>query len=161
MTTPRWLTDEEQALWRLLLDTSRQAQRCMEEQLQSVHDLSYSEFSVLVSLSEAPGTEIRLRDLCLALTWDRSRTSHQITRMERRGLVTKCKCSGDARGVVVELTDEGRRRLDAAAPQHVELVRRMIFDRLAADDIPALRRFCEKVLEVTGASRLSEYPPKQ
>lgn len=148
MTTPRWLNDEEQSLWRLLLASSRKLDRCLDETLQAGNDLSTSEFSVLVTLSEAEGPGLRLRDLCAELDWDRSRTSHQITRMERRGLVTKESCEGDARGVIVVLTEEGQRRLGQAAPEHVESVRRLIFDHMTAEQAEVLREFAQSVLAV-------------
>lgn len=145
MTEPRWLTDDEQHLWRLLLDAERAANRCIEETLQSGHQITAPEFSVLVALSEAEDRMLRLRDLCCQLRWDRSRTSHQVTRMERRGLVEKCKCEGDARGVEVKLTEDGMRRLEAAAPDHVESVRRVIFDNIDDQDIDVLTRFFTRV----------------
>lgn len=147
-TEPRWLNDDEQELWRLMLAASRKVSRAMDDTLQAGSDLSTSEFSVLVELSEADDCALRLRDLCAHLDWDRSRTSHQITRMERRGLVTKHKSEGDARGVVVRLTDEGRRRLASAAPEHVESVRRVIFDHMDPAVAPVLKSYFEGLLEV-------------
>jgi DNA-binding MarR family transcriptional regulator len=147
-TEARWLNDEEQALWRLILAGMRKIDRVIDETLLAGSDLSSSEFSVLVSLSEADGQCLRLRDLCAGLNWDRSRTSHQITRMERRGLVTKRKSEGDARGVVVSLTDEGMRRLQSAAPDHVESVRRVVFDHLEPEQYAHLKAFMEGVMAV-------------
>ncbi len=144
----RWLNEEEQALWRLMLAASRKIDRVVDETLQAGSELSTSEYSVLVSLSEAEDNSLRLRDLCTGLDWDRSRTSHQITRMERRGLVTKRKSEGDARGVIVTITPEGQERLDLAAPEHVESIRRVIFDHLDPADRGALTRFAEGVLGV-------------
>ncbi|WIM68606.1 MarR family winged helix-turn-helix transcriptional regulator [Corynebacterium breve] len=141
----RWLNDEEQEMWRAMLATFRKINRAMDETLLAGSDLSSSEFAVLVTLSEAEDCQLRLRDLCLGLDWDRSRTSHQITRMERRGLVTKRKSPGDARGVVVSLTDEGMRRLEQAAPEHVESVRRLVFDHMHQDDVASLKRFMKGV----------------
>ena len=145
MTEPHWLTDDEQLLWRLLLDAERAANRCIEETLQSGHQITAPEFSVLVALSEAEEGKLRLRDLCCQLRWDRSRTSHQVTRMERRGLIEKCKCEGDARGVLVKLTDDGMKRLKMAAPDHVESVRRVIFNNIDDDDVEVLTRFFARV----------------
>ncbi|NLA55556.1 MAG: winged helix-turn-helix transcriptional regulator [Corynebacterium humireducens] len=145
----RWLNDEEQALWRLILAGMRKIDRVMDETLLATSDLSSSEFAVLVSLSEADNQSLRLRDLCASLDWDRSRTSHQITRMERRGLVTKRKSEGDARGVVVSLTDEGMRRLEAAAPEHVESVRRVVFDHMTPEQHSHLKDFMQGVIAVT------------
>lgn len=147
-TEARWLNDEEQALWRLILAGMRRIDRVIDETLLAGSDLSSSEFSVLVSLSEAPDQSLRLRDLCAGLNWDRSRTSHQITRMERRGLVTKRKSAGDARGVIVSLTEEGMRRLRSAAPDHVESVRRVVFDHMTPEQHTHLKTFMEGVLAV-------------
>lgn len=136
-----WLNDDEQKLWRLLLGGIRHLERGMEETLQQDSGLGASEFAVLVSLSEAEDQSLRLRDLCQSLEWDRSRASHQITRMERRRLVVKQKCEDDARGVLVVLTKEGMSRLEAAAPGHVESVRRLVFDHLTDEDAVVLERF--------------------
>lgn len=156
---PRWLNDGEQELWRLMLAASRKVDRVIDETLQAGSNLSSSEFAVLVSLSEAEGKELRLRDLCAVLDWDRSRTSHQVTRMQRRGLITKCKSPGDARGVLVKLTDDGLTRVTHAAPDHVESVRRIIFDHLEPGDIAALRRFFGGIIgvdNVPGIPKCSE-----
>lgn len=147
-TEARWLNDDEQSLWRLILASMRKIERGMDDTLQVGSDLSSSEFSVLVSLSEAEEQSLRLRDLCAQLEWDRSRTSHQITRMERRGLVSKHKSEGDARGVIVTLTGEGQRRLEQAAPEHVESVRRLVFDHLDPKMVPVLREFMENIVAV-------------
>lgn len=114
-----------------MLDTDSVVRRVIEDTLQAPHSLTSAEFAVLVALSEAPDTMLRLRELCAALRWDRSRTSHQVTRMEKRGLVTKSPCEGDGRGVLVRITEEGMSRLTLAAPDHVESVRAVIFDQIA------------------------------
>ena len=65
---PRWLNDDEQELWRLMLAASRKISRVIDDTLQAESDLSSSEFAVLVSLSEAEEHALRLRDLCAVLT---------------------------------------------------------------------------------------------
>lgn len=145
--SPRWLSDEEQALWRLILGGIRHLERGLEETLQQDSGLGASEFAVLVTLSEAEGRALRLRDLCQQLEWDRSRASHQITRMERRGLVTKQKCPEDARGVLVVLTDDGMSRLEAAAPGHVESVRRLVFDHITEEEQKFIGSFFQKIVD--------------
>ncbi|MDO4685982.1 MAG: MarR family winged helix-turn-helix transcriptional regulator [Corynebacterium sp.] len=146
MTTARWLNDQEQELWRLLLAAVRYVNRGMDNTLQDGHGISVPEFAVLVHLSESKEKETRLRDLCASLNWDRSRTSHQITRMERRGLVVKHRCSEDGRGVIVELTAEGRRRLESAAPDHVESVRQLFFDKVSREELAMLQPALERIL---------------
>ncbi|WP_025252556.1 MarR family winged helix-turn-helix transcriptional regulator [Corynebacterium vitaeruminis] len=144
---PRWLDEEEQKFWRLMLAANRKIERTIDVALQQANGLTSSEFAVLVTLSEAPERQLRLRDLCAGLDWDRSRTSHQITRMERRGLVNKVKCEGDGRGVIVSLTADGLARLDEAAPSHVETVRRLVIDDLNHQDIPVISRFFQGILD--------------
>lgn len=145
-TQPRWLSDDEQAFWRLLLASRVKLMRVVENSLLDSSELSSPEYAVLVALSEADDQQLRLRELCHELGWDRSRTSHQITRMEKRDLVTKEKSPGDGRGVMVRLTETGTQRLERAVPDHVETVRRAVFDHLDPADMPAVRRFLEGIL---------------
>lgn len=145
---PRWLSEDEQDFWRLLLAARTKLMRTVEDSLLLSSELSSPEYAVLVALSEADDQNMRLRELCSYLGWDRSRTSHQITRMEKRELVTKEKSPGDGRGVLVRLTDNGMERLERAVPDHVETVRRAVFDHLDPDDMPAIRRFFEGIMEV-------------
>lgn len=121
--------------------------RTIDDRLQAGSDLSSSEYAVLVVLSEAQERTLRLRELCTELGWDRSRASHQVTRMVKRGLLAKEKCPGDARGVLIALTEEGMRRLQDAVPDHVETVRRLVFDHLDEDRSAQLCGFFTDVLE--------------
>lgn len=145
---PRWLTEKEMELWRLILRGDWRIDRTIDETLQRGEGLTDAEFSVLVVLTEAEEPAVRLKEICRQLEWDRSRTSHQITRMERRGLVIKEKSECDARGVQVRVTEEGRRRIEAAAPGHVEVVRNLVFDHITEEEFAALKSFYTKVLAV-------------
>ena len=156
---PRWLNDGEQELWRLMLAASRKVDRVIDETLQAGSNLSSSEFAVLVALSEAPEQRLRLHELCTQLEWDRSRASHQVTRMEKRGLLTKEPDEEDARGINVCVTHVGLEHLRRAAPEHVESVRRMVFDHLQPEDVPALRRFFAGVLQVNNIPGYEGYVP--
>ncbi|MFD8880083.1 MarR family winged helix-turn-helix transcriptional regulator [Corynebacterium xerosis] len=133
-----WLNDDEQALWRAMMDAAKAVERAMDTRLLTTEEISSADFSVLVQLSEAEGGTVRMRELCEGLKWDRSRMSHQITRMEKRGLVTKLRCANDSRGIDVELTAHGREVIERAAPDHVRMIRRIVFDEL--DSIPGLDR---------------------
>ncbi|MDP1804388.1 MAG: MarR family transcriptional regulator, partial [Acidimicrobiales bacterium] len=63
------------------------------------------------------------------------------------GLVERRNCPTDRRGVFAVLTDEGRRRLTAAAPTHVEGVRRHFISRLVGQDLPALTASLNAVVD--------------
>jgi DNA-binding MarR family transcriptional regulator len=65
--------------------------------------------------------------------------------MATRGLVAKKKCESDGRGSIVVVTARGRREIDAAAPGHVEAVRRMFVDRLTADQLAMICEIAEHV----------------
>jgi DNA-binding MarR family transcriptional regulator len=108
--------------------------------------MSAADYAVMVPLSEAPNGQLRTKDLGTALGWDRSRTSHQVTRMVKRGLVVREFCEDDARGSVVGLTPAGRAAIEQAAPDHVALVRQLFFDPLTADELDALGVVLERIL---------------
>ncbi len=89
---------------------------------------------------------LRARELGAEVDWERSRLSHQISRMEKRGLVTREACADDARGSMVRLTDKGREAIEAAAPTHVDNVRRLFFDPLTADEVRLFGDFLDRIL---------------
>lgn len=108
--------------------------------------LSLSDYEVLVHLSAAPDRRLRAFQLGAALEWEKSRLSHHVRRMQDRGLVARRHCKTDARGMWVELTPIGHDAIEAAAPHHVEDVRRYMVDALTPDHLKALAEISEKVL---------------
>lgn len=125
----RWLNGEEKALWRDFLAIEGRLHLEIQRDLKMSSTLTEPEFEVLVYLSENDGP-MRMTQLAQALQWDRSRVSHQVTRMERRGLVERTSCPSDGRGAFVDTTTEGMREIEKAAPSHVATVRRAFLDRL-------------------------------
>jgi DNA-binding MarR family transcriptional regulator len=125
-----WLTDEQQALWREYLAMTGRLQAALNRQLQRDHGLSLSDYDVLVAISERRGC--RINELGARLGWEQSRVSHQLRRMEGRGLVERSASAADGRGGQVDLTKAGAAALNAAAPGHAELVRSLVFDDMSA-----------------------------
>jgi len=146
MAEPRWLDQREAHLWQAYRDLQRELRNALDRQL--VHDagLSGAEYALLVPLSEAPGGRLRARDLGAMVGWDRSRVSHQLSRMEHRGLVTREACPDDARGSIVRLTPAGRSATEAAAPNHVATVRRFFLDPLSDDELRTLATLFDRLL---------------
>ncbi|MDO5682076.1 MAG: MarR family winged helix-turn-helix transcriptional regulator [Propionibacteriaceae bacterium] len=138
MTGDIWLTETQQGVWRDWLDVQARLLAALNRQLQADHDLSLQDFEVLVQLSEAPDEKLRLTPLAEALRWEQSRLSHHLTRMAKRGLVSKEPCPNDARGSLACLTPAGRNRLEAAAPSHAALVRSLLFTGLNEAGVTAL-----------------------
>ena len=145
MTEPRWLDEREARVWRTYRDLQRELRNALDRQLVRDAGLSGAEYALLVPLSEAPEGLIRARDLGLLVGWDRTRVSHQLSRMEQRGLVTREQCPDDARGSMVRLTSAGRSAIEAAAPEHVNTVRRLFFDPLEDDEINTLATLLDKL----------------
>ncbi|WP_130294687.1 MarR family winged helix-turn-helix transcriptional regulator [Pseudonocardia sediminis] len=124
----------------------------LHRQLQADSGLSLADFDVLVQLTDRardPGEQPRARVLELAesLQWEKSRLSHHLSRMQRRGLVAREDCPDDGRGAFIVLTDDGRRAIERAAPRHVETVREVVLDRLTAEEVRVLGDIAERVLD--------------
>lgn len=152
MPQPRWLDDEEQRTWRAYLAATRMLADAVEGQLQREAGLPHAYYEVLVQLSEAPGRAMRMAELADAVRGSRSRLSHAVTRLEEMGWVRRQDCPTDRRGQVAVLTDEGYDALAAAAPGHVECVRRTLFDPLSRTQVRQLRRICDAVVAGQPAS---------
>src|SRR6201994_4385823 len=140
--TGTWLSDDEQRAWRTYLRMSSLLPAALNRELQQDSGLTLPEYEVLVQLSEAPQRRLRPFQICAALNWEQSRLSHQLTRMERRGLVSRRECEADGRGAFVELTATGATAIEAAAPRHVATVRSLVFDRLSDEQRAAFEQAC-------------------
>ena len=105
-----------------------------------------SDYEVLVHLTDSPEGRVRVTDLARLLQWERSRVSHHVTRMERRGLVERRECAEDGRGAFIAVTPAGRTAIEQAAPGHVAAVRRLVFDALDEDDVTSLSQAVDKML---------------
>jgi len=142
-----WLTADEQRAWRTYLRMSSLLPAQLNRQLQQDSGLTLPEYEVLVQLSEAPGRVLRPFQICEALNWEQSRLSHQLTRMQHRGLVARQECEADGRGAFVVLTAAGADAIAAAAPGHVAAVRRLIFDQLSEDQRATFEQACAAIIE--------------
>ncbi len=137
-TPARWLTDAEQSVWRSFLSMKTLLDAQLGRDMQDEQGLSMADFSVLVPLSEHPDGRMRILELARELQWEKSRLSHQLTRMQQRGLIDRSNCREDRRGAFVVLTDRGLRAVRAAAPRHVASVRQYLFDVLSVEQVEAL-----------------------
>ena len=146
--TPRWLDDEQQRAWRAFLDAVQVLQRGLEAQLQDEADMPHGYYELLVRLSEAPDRRLRMSALAEAAVSSRSRLSHAVAQLEQRGWVRRVACPEDKRGQLAVLTDEGFAALTAAAPGHVEAVRRLLVDRLTPAQLRQLRSISEAITAV-------------
>ena len=153
-TTTRWLDADQQRSWRAYLVGSTLLMDRLDRELREHHDVSLPEYEILVRLSEAPERRMRMAELAGSISHSRSRVTHTVSRLEKDGLVTRSACVSDGRGVEAALTPAGFARLEAAAPTHVEGVRRFLLDLAGDDDFAAVGRVFDAV-----ADRLVEGNP--
>ncbi len=150
MSRSPWLTRREQRAWRAFLLMERRLTGRVARELQRETGLSGADYEVLVNLSEAPDGRLRAFELGRATGWEKSRLSHHITRMEERDLVVRASCQTDSRGAFIVLTDAGRTAIEAAAPRHVEHVRRFFVDSLTPEQLDALADISDAVVANLG-----------
>src|SRR5712672_1064068 len=146
MAQTRWLDDRQSHLWRSWLRLNQELPGLLAELLNRDSALSVADYAVLVPLSESSDGRLRARDLRREILWDRSRLSHHLGRMEKRGLVVREECAEDARGAMVRMTDAGRAAIKRAAPGHVAATRRYFFDLLSNKEVDQLTTLFDRVL---------------
>lgn len=146
MEDPRWLDEREERAWRALQFMQMRLEAELARQLAEDSGLSYPDYLVLIALTDHPQGRLRLFELGETLGWEKSRLSHHVARMAGRGLVKKEKCDSDRRGSFVAVTGKGREEIAAAAPGHVEAVRRMFVDVLTAEQLDVIANAAEAVL---------------
>ncbi|MCX4981469.1 MarR family winged helix-turn-helix transcriptional regulator [Streptomyces sp. NBC_00572] len=154
MTEPRWLTDEEQHVWRAYLHATTLLEDHLDRQLQRDAGMPHIYYGLLVQLSQAPRHRLRMTELARSAKITRSRLSHAIARLEKNGWVRRENCPSDKRGQFAQLTEEGAEVLRQNAPGHVAAVRQALFDRLAPEQVEqlgAIMRVMAEGLEPTDA----------
>ncbi|WP_189042948.1 MarR family winged helix-turn-helix transcriptional regulator [Micromonospora sonchi] len=147
MVMTRWLNPDEQRTWRAFLAASRTLMETLDRELQRDAGMPHAYYEILVRLSEAPERRLRMSELAELTGSSRSRLSHAVARLETAGWVRREECPTDRRGQLALLTEEGFATLAAAAPGHVEGVRRHLFDALSPAQVDQLRRISEALTD--------------
>ncbi|MGW1814045.1 MarR family winged helix-turn-helix transcriptional regulator [Streptomyces sp. NPDC002125] len=135
---PRWLTAEEQSVWRAYLHATTLMEDHLDRQLQRDAGMPHIYYGLLVQLSQAPRRQKRMTELAKDAKITRSRLSHAVARLEKNGWVRREECPSDKRGQNAVLTDEGYEMLARSAPGHVEAVRQAMFARLTSEQVASL-----------------------
>ncbi|MEV3933771.1 MULTISPECIES: MarR family winged helix-turn-helix transcriptional regulator [unclassified Streptomyces] len=135
---PRWLTDEEQSVWRAYLHATTLMEDHLDRQLQRDAGMPHIYYGLLVNLSQAPRRQKRMTELAKDAKITRSRLSHAVARLEKNGWVRREDCPSDKRGQNAVLTEEGQAMLARSAPGHVDAVRQAMFARLSPQQVQSL-----------------------
>ncbi|MFJ9629048.1 MarR family winged helix-turn-helix transcriptional regulator [Streptomyces sp. NPDC091280] len=151
---PRWLTPEEQRVWRFYMQASTLLEDHLDRQLQRDAGMPHIYYGLLVKLADAPESRLRMTELAMYAKITRSRLSHAVARLEKNGWVRREDCPSDKRGQFAVLTEEGHAVLRRTAPGHVSAVRQALFERLSPEQQKSLGEIMEIVaegLQPTGA----------
>lgn len=145
--TARWLNPLEDRAWRGFRQMFKGLEGRLARELTEETALSMADYTVLSNLVEADQRTWRITELAEQMQWSQSRLSHQIRRMEARGLVRREEADADARGTVVVLTRHGLRAIAAAAPTHFRGVRNHLIDLLTDEQLEVLADIADTVVD--------------
>jgi DNA-binding MarR family transcriptional regulator len=147
MSTTRWLDDLEQQAWRALLRAHAQLMARLDAELQASEGMALADYAVLVNLDEAYDGRMRMSDLAERLLLSPSGLTRRLDGLVAAGMVERVRCPTDRRGAFAVLTPAGRKRLQRAAPNHVEQVRRHFITRLSRKQLASLAEALEVIAE--------------
>ena len=119
----------------------------LDRQLRDDAGITHLHYRILITLAREPHQQLRMSEVANACAISLSRLSHAVATLERDGWVTRTSAEDDRRGQLAVLTDEGQRLVELAAPGHVAIVRRTVFDGLSDDDVTNLAELANHVLE--------------
>jgi DNA-binding MarR family transcriptional regulator len=142
-----WLSRSELAAWIRLVAVLELLPGVLDAQLRRDADLMHFEYFVLAMLSEAPDRTLRMTELARQTNATLPRLSHVVRRLEERGLVERSPCPENRRATNVQLTDQGRRKVQQAAPDHVRNIRQHIIDALSAEQVAQLTDIADAILQ--------------
>ena len=143
--TSRWLSADEDRAWRSYRQMFSGLEARLAQEMVEESGLSMADYSVLTNLVEADARHWRPTELADHMHWSQCRLSHQIRRMEERGLVAREPDPNDGRGSLVVITKAGVRAIAAAAPKHFEGVRAHLIDLLTPQQLESLAEIAQTV----------------
>ncbi len=134
------LDDDAMDAWSGFLRTHAALVRELDVEMQAAHDLTLTQYEVLLLLARSDTGALRLSDLAHGALLSLSGLSRLVDRLAAMGLVERVQCPDDRRSSLACLTPGGRKRFREARPTHLDGVRRVFVDRLPGDSVPALNR---------------------
>ena len=141
----QWLTSAEKEAWTGLVSLVLLLPGRLEAPLQRAAGLTLFEYLALSQISETSERQLRMSELAYLANGSLSRLSNVVKRFEQRGWVIRFPDPEDGRYTIVALTGAGYEKVVAAAPTHLDTVRRFVLDPLNATDERALARIAEKL----------------
>ena len=134
----RFLTKEELRIWREYIETADALRARLSRRMQRESALSPGDYAVLLALTESGDRRLRSSELASTIGWERSRLSHQLGRMEQRGLIRREECLDDSRGAEVVLVEAGAEAFRRATVPHLVAVRELFIDALSPEQLASV-----------------------
>jgi DNA-binding MarR family transcriptional regulator len=141
------LTPEQLDVWRTFLRAHASITRRLESDLVAEQGLPLASYDVLVQLVESPDHRLRMAELAERVLLSRSGLTRLVDRLERDGLVVREPSVEDARGIEAVLTEAGYGRLREASRTHLRGVGEQFAGRLTDDELTALGKLLEHLVE--------------
>ncbi|MFI0159661.1 MarR family transcriptional regulator [Streptomyces albidoflavus] len=158
-TDPRWLDPDEQQQWYAFAYVLTQLPAALEARMQQDAGLAHFEYVALSALSMAPERTLRMSELAQYAGSTLSRLSNVVIRLEKRGWVRRHPDPSDGRATLATLTDEGMEKVTAAAPSHVDAVRRLVLDPLTKAQQRQLGAVSQRILGALDAPCPTDWAP--
>lgn len=137
------LNEDEMQIWNMWKGSFKRIFGRVVKELSEHTGLSEGDFGVLDRLVQFGEGKLRQQELADSMDWDKSRLSHHLTRMEKRGLVLRKPLDTD-RGVQIVITSNGRSALEAALPIVSKAIRKHFLDQLTDEDIKSITTLAER-----------------
>jgi DNA-binding MarR family transcriptional regulator len=128
-------TPEQLHIWRGYIESAEVLRARLGARMQSESALSPGDYQVLLALSEADGKTLRASALALHIGWERSRLSHHLGRMEKRGLIGRATCADDVHGIEVSMTTAGAESFRTGSVPHLRAVKELFLDALTDEQL--------------------------
>src|ERR1700694_4088751 len=155
------LTPDQQRAWLAYMRVQLRLTYEMNRQLQADSNLSLADYDVLNALRYSPGGRMRITGLAARIGWERSRLSHHVRRLQKRGLVDCRLARADRRATEITLTDQGWDEITLASRGHIDLLRRMVFDGLPDELLDPLATALESIYDNIIARGALPPPPDE
>jgi DNA-binding MarR family transcriptional regulator len=157
-TEPHWLDDDERQHWNAFAYVLTQLPAALEAQMQRDAGISQFDYVVMSALSMAPERSLRMSEVAQYAGSTLSRLSNVVGRLEKRGWVRRHPDPSDGRSTLASLTDDGMDKVVAAAPGHIDAVRRLIFDPLTKAQQRQLGAVSQRILGALQAPCPTDWP---
>lgn len=137
------LNEDDMRIWNMWKGSYKRIFGRVVKEMSEYTGLSEGDFGVLDRLVQFGNGKLRQQELADSMDWDKSRLSHHLTRMEKRGLVLRKPLDTD-RGVQIIVTAAGKSILDEALPIVSKAIRKHFLDLLTDEDMESITKLAER-----------------